>query len=292
MDSALVTCASSRALYLDLVVNSSGKQCVEVIKRLIARYGAHGIISDNGKAFISEETQDFASCKNIKWRFNIEAAPWQGGFFERMVKSVKRCLKKVLLNARVTFNELLTILSEIEMIINNRPLTYSYDEITEVPLTPNHLIYGRSLNSIAVNTDNSNTELTNDKANQRTKYVSNLLKHFWKRWANEYATELREYQKLKNINDETLISRNDVVLIVDDRQPRIAWRVGRVTELIKGRDNVVRGAKVSSKTEQGRLSTLRRPINKLVPLELYDSYKNEQIGITFVDEANIDNLVD
>ena len=103
---------------MDLVVNSPGKQCVEVIIRLIRRYGApHEIISDNGKAFISEETQDFASCKNIKWRFNVEAAPWQGGFFERMVKSVKRCLKKVLLNARVTFNELLTILSEIEMII-------------------------------------------------------------------------------------------------------------------------------------------------------------------------------
>ena len=55
-----------------------------------------------------------------------------------------------------------------------------------------------------------------------------------------------------NIN-ETLIYRNDVVLIVDDRQSRIAWRVGRVTELIKGRDNVVRAAKVSSKTDQGRL---------------------------------------
>ena len=73
-------------------------------------------------------------------------------------------------------------------LVNNRPLTYSYDEITEVPLTPNHLIYGRSLNSIAINTYNSNTELTNDKANQRTKCVSNLLKHFWKRWANEYVT--------------------------------------------------------------------------------------------------------
>ena len=61
------------------------------------------------------------------------------------------------------------------MIINNRPLTYSYDEITEVPLTPSHLEYDRSLNSIAINTENSNTELTNDKANQRTKYVSNLF---------------------------------------------------------------------------------------------------------------------
>ena len=130
---------SSRALYLDLVVNPSGKQCVEVIKRLIARYGVL-LSSDKGKAFISEETQYFASCKNI------EPAPWQGSFFERMVKSVKRCLKKVLLNVRVTFNELLTILSEIGMKINNRPLTYSYDEITEVPLKPNHLTYVPSQN--------------------------------------------------------------------------------------------------------------------------------------------------
>ena len=40
------------------------------------------------------------------------------------------------------------------------------------------------------------------------------------------------------------------------------------------------------------LSTLRRPINKLIPLELDNSDKNEQIGITFVDEVNIDNLID
>ena len=55
---------------------------------------------------------------------------------------------------------------------------------------------------------------------------------------------------------------------------------------------MVCGAKVSSKTDQGRLSTLRRPINKLILLELDNSDKNEQIGITFVDEANIDNLID
>ena len=55
---------------------------------------------------------------------------------------------------------------------------------------------------------------------------------------------------------------------------------------------MIHGAKVSSKTDQGRLSKLRRPTNKLLPLELDNSDKNKQIGITFVDEANIDNLID
>ena len=100
------------------------------------------IHSDNDKAFIAEQTQNFAATGNIKWAFNLEAAPWQGGFFERLVKSVKRCLKKLLYKARITFNELQTLLSQIEMVINNRPLTYVYDELTIPPLTPNHLIYG------------------------------------------------------------------------------------------------------------------------------------------------------
>ena len=52
--------------------------------------------------------------KGIEWRFNIARAPWWGGFFERMVKSVKQCLKKVIGNARLFFDEMLTILVEVE----------------------------------------------------------------------------------------------------------------------------------------------------------------------------------
>ena len=116
---ALVTCASTRAIYLDIAVKCSAQECIEVLKRLTARHGAPGtIISDNGKAFVSEEVQDFAASKNIQWKFNLEAAPWQGGFFERMVGSTKRCLKKLLFRSTVTFNELLTLLHQIEAVIN------------------------------------------------------------------------------------------------------------------------------------------------------------------------------
>ena len=37
-----------------------------------------------------------------------------GGFFERMIKSTKCCLKKILGKARLTYEELLTVLTEVE----------------------------------------------------------------------------------------------------------------------------------------------------------------------------------
>ena len=51
--------------------------------------------------------------RRIEWHFNLERAPWWGGFLKRMVESVKRCLHKVIGNTRLTFNELLTVLVNI-----------------------------------------------------------------------------------------------------------------------------------------------------------------------------------
>ena len=65
-----------------------------------------------------------------------------------MVGSVKRCLRKVLGNARLSFDELLTVLTEVEATLNSRPLTYDYDTPGEKVLTPTHLIYGRRLTSL------------------------------------------------------------------------------------------------------------------------------------------------
>ena len=58
-----------------------------------------------------------------------------GWVFERMVGSVKSCLKKTLGNARITHEEFETALIEFEGILNSRPLTYLYEDLEE-PLTP------------------------------------------------------------------------------------------------------------------------------------------------------------
>jgi len=154
----VITCANSRAVYLDLVNDLSGSGCVNILKRYFSIMGApRKFISDNGSAFISKEVKEFTRSRNIDWKYNIEAAPWTGGFFEIMVKSVKRCLKKVLGNAKVNFDEFVTILKSIQNIINNRPLTYIYDDIIE-PISPNHLIFGRKIYSFY-----TGNEIINDK---------------------------------------------------------------------------------------------------------------------------------
>ena len=84
----------------------------------------------------------------MKWTFNLEKAPWWGRVFERLVKSLKRCLKKTISGARLTYEELLTVVIEVEMIRKCRPLSYVLSEESEEPLTPSHLVCGHRIMSL------------------------------------------------------------------------------------------------------------------------------------------------
>ena len=75
------------------------------------------MISDNAKTFKaasseikklsrSTEVQQYLTNKEVSWKFIVEKTPWWGGFWERMVKSVKNCLKKKLGRTCLTFDEL------------------------------------------------------------------------------------------------------------------------------------------------------------------------------------------
>ena len=87
----------------------------------------------------------FVLNRNIDWKVNVPTASWWGGFFEICVKLVKRCLKKVLGNAKLSYEELESVLIETEEVLNSRPLTYVYDELTAAPLTPSRLVIGHPL---------------------------------------------------------------------------------------------------------------------------------------------------
>ena len=138
---ALFTCVSSRAIHLELVPNLTAESFIRAFKRSIGRHGFPSIvISDNGKTFRNSKVKSFATSKNVSWKFNVPTASWWGGFFEICVKLVKRSLKKVTGNARLSYEELEKILIEIEGVLNLRPLTYVYDEITEQHVTPSYFL--------------------------------------------------------------------------------------------------------------------------------------------------------
>ena len=99
-----------------------------------------------------------------------------GGIFYRMIKSTKRCLKKALGKARLTYEELLTILTEVECILNSRPLTYLYPDDLEEPLTPSHLISSKRLlpDTTRSGADNSSTRETDTG---RARYLQRSMDH-------------------------------------------------------------------------------------------------------------------
>ena len=127
----LYTCCVTRAVSIDLVPDMSTGTFIRSLKRFCARRGMpHLFVSDNGKTFkaasrvtngivTSEEVQKYLSRVNIKWHFNLAKSPWWGGIFERLIRSTKRCLRKVVGQAKLMYDEFLIAIAEIESIINS-----------------------------------------------------------------------------------------------------------------------------------------------------------------------------
>ena len=129
---------------------------LDCLKRFIARRGKPRlVISDNAPQFRlvkttldeqwrSNEVLNYFACKGIQWNFTTAFAPWQGGFYERLIGLVKKSLRKGMGNKILYWDKLMTLLSEVEAIINTRPLTYVYEELKSgFVLTPAHFLTGK-----------------------------------------------------------------------------------------------------------------------------------------------------
>ena len=239
------------------------------------------MVSDNAKTFKaakrilrdlfeSDEVRNCLTKKGIDWRFNLERAPWWGGFFERLIGLAKACLRKVLGRARLTFDELRTVLVEVEATLNTRPLTYEYEEVSSEVLTPSHLVYGRRITSLPDGQLVTGKDSTKNNTIARFKYLSTILGHFWNRWKREYLTNLREFHKVGvSEKGSALVKPGDVVIVFEQGKKRGEWKTGVVQELIRGDDEVVRGVRVCTMTN-GRRQVINRPVQHLYPVEVKD----------------------
>ena len=284
----LYTCCVVRAIHLEVVPDMTTQSFMRCFKRFTARRGFPAkIISDNGQTFKSAaktlskilkhpEVEEYFSGIHIQWSFNLEKAPWWGGIFERMVKSVKRCLRKTIGRGRLTLDELTTAITEVEMIVNSRPLTYVSTEDTEEPITPSHLITGRRLMSLPDGPYNRDIDddavIEHSTLTKRMIHLNKVLDHFWNRWNKEYLLELRDaHRQAPSKGADETISIGDIVLVQDTDRPRGFWKLARVESLITGTDGQVRGAKVLLHSAVKRHTHLQRPIQLLYPLEVHST---------------------
>lgn len=241
------------------------------------------MLSDNAKTFQAADKaikailhdpavqQHFVGLR-VEWRFNLEKAPWQGGIFERMVKSAKRCLRKAIGKKTLTFDELLTLVVEVEAVLNSRPLSYISTEDLDEPLTPSHLITGHRILSLPDPTisDDPDYDPSPEDLTKRMGHLVETCAKFWRRWKREYLQELREHHRSHKIPPgvTSAIGEGEPVIVYDEGQPRGLWRLGRVMEVISSSDGHIRAARVKVLSPGGRPTILKRPIQHLYPLEV------------------------
>ena len=273
----IITCAVTRAVHLELTSGLRSSDFIMAFERFSSRRGTPGLVySDNAKTFKSaskelsgssgidcNDLRNYFQSKTIEWRFIVDRAPWWGGFWERLIRNVKLLLKKNFRKVFLTYDELRTVLVQIEGVVNSRPITYVYSEVNEPePLTPNDLLLGRrstvipSLNNVG-EVASTRSELVG-LANHKKLIVYN----FWKRWHHEYLNELRRSTENKRVQ-ESFPEVGQVCLVVEDNVPRSFWKLAVIIELHPGIDGVVRA--VTLRTKSG---TIKRPVQRLVLLEV------------------------
>ncbi|XP_057305456.1 uncharacterized protein LOC130642387 [Hydractinia symbiolongicarpus] len=290
----LFTCITTRALHLELVDGMSAEHFLLALRRFIARRGKpNQIVLDNASQFkAAKETIDLAwkstindptvhsylANERIEWSFIIELSPWMGGFYERLVGTTKMALKKSIGNLRLTSTQLQTILTEIEATLNSRPLTYLGDDLNDQTfITPAHFLSVNSKTGCPQferqeddDPDYNNQPLTEGKKLLEIwKKGNRHLDQFWNIWKNHYLLSLRERSQTFMKHSKKQSSREpkvgDIVLIKDST-PRGTWRIGRIVELLKSRDNQERAAKVILPNQ----NVLQRSLVHLYPLETND----------------------
>ena len=137
----LFTCCVTRVVHLGLTTDVNSNSVILALRRFISSRGIPRLfINDNFKTFKSVDVKRFCNAKEIVWKFILERSPWWGGFYDWLISIVKSSLKKVLWKAYLSYLELYIVFTEVENVLNSRPLTYLSDESFCESLTPFHMV--------------------------------------------------------------------------------------------------------------------------------------------------------
>ena len=140
------------------------------------------------------------------------------------MKSMKFHFKRIIGDVKLNFEELTTVLTQIESCLNSRPLISlpANDDDGIEALTLGHFLIGQPLESIP----DSAISYRSLSLLKCWDLCQSIVRHFWKRWSNEYI------KSLKRSNKWLLPSRNihvdDIVVLHDDNLIPIKWPLTRV----------------------------------------------------------------
>ena len=154
---------------------------------------------------------------------------------------MKSHLSAVLEKDSLHLDTLSTVISEVEAIVNRRPITcVGVDGKDLEALSPADILYpgvpsysGISILPLA--------PVGCVDFHATWKRARALVDSFWKRWSSDYVASLVARSKWKRLAPN--IAVGEVVLVVDESRRRDDWKLGRVVD-VEGSDGCVRRARV------------------------------------------------
>ncbi|KAI2642403.1 Protein translocase subunit SecA [Labeo rohita] len=193
--------------------------------------------------------------KKISFHFNPPKAPHFGGAWEREICSVETALRITIGSQTVTEEVLLTVLIEVEGVLNSKPLEYTSSSVADFdPVTPSYMLMGRpdsSLSPVVYPT----TELMG-RGRWRQNQV--LTDQFWSSFIRHYLPALQARHKWHT--DVSDISPGTTAMLVDPQLPRAMWLVGKVVKTFPGSDGHIRAVEIQVKNK-----TYTQPVARLIP---------------------------
>ncbi|XP_045498045.1 uncharacterized protein LOC123696083 isoform X2 [Colias croceus] len=270
----IFTCLTTRAVHIEVATDLSTPSFLAALKRFLSRRGpVDTMYTDNGTnykgadsylrdlyKFLNNEYRsnlehEFAESR-INWKFICPNSPHFGGAWESMVKVIKTHLFRVIGQQILSYEELCTVLTQIECLLNSRPLTVlSSDPAEPSALTPSHFLNTAPLLSLPA------PQVKSDHVSllDRHSLLDKLVQSFWKRWRMEYLHGLQVRQKWNT--PSTPITPGTVVVVINDNAPPLTWPLAVVEKVHPSKDDVARVCTV--RTAKG---TYLRPVVRLCPL--------------------------
>ncbi|XP_058816228.1 uncharacterized protein LOC131679509 [Topomyia yanbarensis] len=278
-------CFCTKAVHIELVGDLSTQMFLCALRRFIARRGRPSdIYSDNGKNFEGAKNEldeirrmlwdkrsvieQTCTRESITWHMNPPKAPHFGGLWEAAVKVAKKQMYRQLGNTRLNFEDMTTLLSQIEASMNSRPLVPMTEDPSDLScLTPAHFLIGASLH-VLPEPDIRHIAL---RRLDHYQHLQQLNQQFWHHWRTEYLQELQRTTKMCNPNTDFLPGK--MVVIVDEHQIPVKWPLARIVALHPGEDSLSRV--VSLRTSRG---IVRRPITKICLLPVENAEQSTEEG--------------
>ena len=265
----VITCLATRAVHLDVTDDYSMESVLTTLRRFIATRGSpRSIFSDKGTQLkaAAKELESWATENKIQWDFAPAEGQHQNGVTESLVKSIKRTLYHVVGNNVMTFSELQTVFLEVATIINARPIgiVTGSDPTQPTSITPNHLLLGRSTPDVV------DGDFDYDKnVNKRHVFLKSLVDQWWRKWYDTVLPSLVPSYKWHHRH--RCVQPGDVCLIRYANERKANYRLGRVIDVKKSSDGLVRSVKLVYKNaNETSFREVDRPIHGIaviVPIE-------------------------